>query len=139
MIILSYNNNDVERIATGRISAKTQVRKDTLPKEESPSKLMDLHTTVLLSRIGYEAVIPPYKYPTNSKTGRYNLSEGNGIVAFGRDLVSIDTLLLELSDPARRSIAALKRDSVALVQNEFGQVDKEVLEESNGKLLQWGI
>lgn len=59
--------------------------------------------------------------------GKYNLGAGSGVVAFGRNLVSIDTILLHLSDPSRRWIAELNRDSIALAEQEFGMIDREIL------------
>jgi hypothetical protein len=70
-------------------------------------------------------------------TGRYNLAEGTGFVAFGRDLVSIDTLLLDLSDPAKRWIADLNRDSVAMAQEEFGTVDRSAIEQAKKNVKHW--
>jgi hypothetical protein len=70
-------------------------------------------------------------------TGRYNLADGTGFIFFGRDLVSIDTLLLDLSDPSKRWIAALNRDSIAMAQEEFGAVDMEAIEESMKKVKHW--
>ena len=60
--------------------------------------------------------------------GRYNLGAGSGVVAYGRDLVSIDKILLHLSDPSRRWIAELNRDSITLAEQEFGRVDSEILD-----------
>jgi hypothetical protein len=60
--------------------------------------------------------------------GKYNLIEGSGVIAFGRNLVSIDKILLELSDPTKRWIADLNRDCIALAEQEFGMIDGEILE-----------
>jgi hypothetical protein len=57
--------------------------------------------------------------------GRYNLEERSGVIAYGRDLVSIDSLLLHLTDPVRRWVADLNRTSIDLSEDEFGVVDRE--------------
>lgn len=70
-------------------------------------------------------------------TGKYNLGEGSGVIVFGRDLVSIDSILLNLSDPSKRWIADLNRNSVELAEHEFGSYDKETLKAAKMKVGSW--
>lgn len=70
-------------------------------------------------------------------TGKYNLAEGSGVIVFGRDLVSIDAMLLNLSDPSKRLIAEFNRASIELAEDEFGAVDRKAIEESKMKVQNW--
>ena len=70
-------------------------------------------------------------------TGRYNLAEGSGVTVFGRDLVSIDTLLLYLTDPSKRWIADLNRTPIELAEDEFGACDEESYNEAKMKVGDW--
>lgn len=70
-------------------------------------------------------------------TGKYNLAEGSGVIIFGRDLVSIDSILLELSDPSKRWIADFNRTSVKAAEEEFGAVDREATKESIQEVRDW--
>jgi uncharacterized protein (DUF362 family) len=59
--------------------------------------------------------------------GRYRLSKGLGTIIFSRDLVSLDAILLNLSDPSKRWIAALNRTIIDQAQEEFGEIDEEAV------------
>lgn len=70
-------------------------------------------------------------------SGKYSLSEGLGAVIFGRDLVSLDAILLNLSDPSKRWAARFNRTSIELAQEEFGAIDREAVKEAKVKMGCW--
>lgn len=70
-------------------------------------------------------------------TGRYNLNKGSGVIAYGRDLVSTDAILVALSDPSKRWIADFNRDSIELAKDELGSIDVEAIEEARQKVRSW--
>jgi len=72
-------------------------------------------------------------------SGKYNLEKGLGVVAFGRDLVALDTILLELSDPSKRRASRLvNRGQILLAQAEFGcPVDRDMIAEAKSKVFNW--
>lgn len=71
-------------------------------------------------------------------SGRYNIYEGTGFIAFGRNLAALDALLLNLTDPSIRSIADLNRDPVYRAEDELGlAIDQEVFEEAKDKVGDW--
>ena len=70
--------------------------------------------------------------------GRYNINDGTGFVALGRNLVALDALLLFLTDPSIRLIADLNRDPIDLAEDELGlAIDKDVFEEAKVKVGDW--
>ena len=69
---------------------------------------------------------------------RYNIYEGSGFVAVGRNLAALDALLLYLTDPSIRLIADLNRDPIDLAEDELGlAIDKDVFEEAKVKVGDW--
>jgi hypothetical protein len=71
-------------------------------------------------------------------SGKYDVVEGQGVVAFGRDLVSLDAVLLNLSDPSTRLIVdTVNRAPLEMAGEEFGVIDEEILKESKIKLESW--
>lgn len=70
-------------------------------------------------------------------TGRYNLEKGSGVILFGRDLVSIDAILLALSDPEKMWIAGVNRSSISLAEEEFGAVSGNIIEEAKNNVSHW--
>lgn len=68
-------------------------------------------------------------------TGRYNIVEGVGLVAFGRDLVSLDAILLNLND--HLTLQANTRLALEVAEQEFGSYDRDVLKESKMKVGNW--
>jgi uncharacterized protein (DUF362 family) len=71
-------------------------------------------------------------------SGRYNICEGTGFVAFGKNLAALDALLLYLTDPSIRLIADLNRSPIDLAEDELGLVvDKDVFEEAKTKVGSW--
>jgi len=70
-------------------------------------------------------------------SGKYNVGEGLGVAAFGRDLVSLDAILLNLTDQWMLQNAEVNRMPIEMAQEEFGAYDKEVLQESKMKVGRW--
>jgi len=70
-------------------------------------------------------------------TGKYNITEGLGVVAFGRDLVSLDAILLNLTDEWILVADQVNRAPIDMAEDEFGAYDREVLKESNMKIGNW--
>jgi uncharacterized protein (DUF362 family) len=70
-------------------------------------------------------------------SGKYSVGEGLGVVAFGRDLVSLDAILLNLTDQWMLQNAEVNRMTIEMAQEEFGAYDKEVLKESKMKVGRW--
>lgn len=63
-------------------------------------------------------------------TGRYNVTDGRGIVAFGRDLVSIDAIFCNLAGLNFKQFG----DHINLAEEEFGAYDREAVRESKMKV-----
>ena len=64
---------------------------------------------------------------------KYNIIEGLGIVAFGRDLVSLDAVLCNLAGFDLHAFAA----HINMAEQEFGAYDREALKESKMKVGNW--
>jgi len=70
--------------------------------------------------------------------GRYNIYEGSGFVAVGRNLAALDALLLYLTDPSIRLIADLNRDPIDLAEDELAlSIEQEAFEEAKDKVGSW--
>ncbi|HDZ18186.1 hypothetical protein LCGC14_0721030 [marine sediment metagenome] len=69
--------------------------------------------------------------------GKYNIKEGFGVVAFGRHLVSLDAILLNLTDQWTRVVAKINRLPINMAQEEFGAYDREALKESKLEVGDW--
>jgi len=67
--------------------------------------------------------------------GRYNIVEGLGLVAFGRDLMSLDAILLSLND--HLMLQETNRMALEIAEQEFGSYDRDVLKESKMKVGNW--
>ncbi|MFB0504609.1 MAG: DUF362 domain-containing protein [Candidatus Bathyarchaeia archaeon] len=65
--------------------------------------------------------------------GKYNIIEDLGIVAFGRDLVSLDAILCNLAGFDLRAFAA----HIIMAEEEFGAYDRKLLKESRTKVVNW--
>ena len=70
-------------------------------------------------------------------TGKYNIVDGLGVVAFGRDPVSLDAILLNLTDRWIMVTDKVNRAPVDLAEEEFGAYDRETLEESKMRVGNW--
>jgi len=65
--------------------------------------------------------------------GKYNIAEGLGIVALGRDLVSLDAILFNLTNRSILQSAGVNRAPIEMAQEEFGAYDRKALEESKNE------
>lgn len=71
-------------------------------------------------------------------SGRYRIRDGTGFVATGRDLVALDTLLLNLTDPEFRQIANVNRDCIELAQKELkSAVGAHLYDEARARVGDW--
>jgi hypothetical protein len=71
-------------------------------------------------------------------SGRYDIYEGTGFIALGRNLAALDALLLYLTDPSIRLIADLNRDPIDLAEDELNlAIDKDAFEEAKAKVGNW--
>ena len=69
---------------------------------------------------------------------KYNIREGFGVVAFGRDLVALDAILLNLTDQwITVTTAKLNKVLIDIAQEEFGAYDRVFLKESKLKVGNW--
>jgi uncharacterized protein (DUF362 family) len=70
-------------------------------------------------------------------TGKYNIVKGLGFVAFGRDLVSLDAILLSLTEQLIAQDAKTNHEPIAMAEEEFGAYDRKLLKESKTKVGNW--
>jgi uncharacterized protein (DUF362 family) len=70
-------------------------------------------------------------------TGKYNVIDGPGVVFVGRDLVSLDAMLLHLTEGSIVVSPSLNRAPIELAEKEFGNIDREALEEGKMKVGSW--
>jgi hypothetical protein len=71
-------------------------------------------------------------------SGKYSVADGGGFIALGGDLLSLDAILLEHSDPSKRGIQdAVSRDPIRLAEKEFGAVDGRAVEEAGRTVKEW--
>ena len=69
--------------------------------------------------------------------GKYNIIEDLGVVAFGRHLVSLDAILLNLTDQWIRQVEEINRAPIVLAEEEFGSYDRDILKESKLMVGNW--
>jgi len=78
--------------------------------------------------------ITPVSHPNgkfeDTYTGKYNVIDGCGVMAFGRDLVSLDAIICNLAGLNFKQFG----DHINLAEEEFGAYDREVLKESKMKV-----
>ena len=80
---------------------------------------------------------PKGKFPLLLPRMKYNIVEGLGVVAFGRDLISLDAILLNLTDQWILQVPELNRVPIDMAAEEFGAYDREILKESQMKVGNW--
>lgn len=68
---------------------------------------------------------------------KYNVSGGSGVLAFGRDLVSLDAILLNLTDGLIFSSEKINQEPIKLAEEEFGTHNREYLEASKMTVGHW--
>ncbi|MHA1985718.1 MAG: DUF362 domain-containing protein [Promethearchaeota archaeon] len=76
---------------------------------------------------------PEGKYEEQYLASKYNIVENSGLIAFGRDLVSLDAILGNLSGFDPKSFNGY----INLAEKEFGNYDKELFKESKPKVGYW--
>jgi len=69
--------------------------------------------------------------------GKYNIRENLGVIAFGRHLVSLDAILLNLTDQWIKDVTEVNRKPIDIAQEEFGAYDRKDLKESKLKVEDW--
>lgn len=80
---------------------------------------------------------PEGKFPLLLPRMKYNIVEGLGVVAFGRDLVSLDAILLNLTDQWILQVPEHNRMPIDMAEEEFGVYDREAFKESKIKVGNW--
>lgn len=80
---------------------------------------------------------PEGKFSLSLPRMKYNISDGSGVLVFGRDLVSLDAILLNITDGEIFQDEKINRESIYLAEEEFGAVNQELLKESKEKVGQW--
>ena len=84
------------------------------------------------------AVLDPEGRYKGIFSGKYNITDGCGVIALGRDLVSLDAILVNLSDPSRRSIEEdAMREPIVQAEEEFGAIDRKAIEDARMKVERW--
>ncbi len=68
---------------------------------------------------------------------KYNIVEGLNVVAFGRDLVALDAVLLNLTEGLILTMDEINRVPIDLAQEEFGTINREILKQSKMKVGHW--
>jgi hypothetical protein len=68
---------------------------------------------------------------------RYNILEGRGFVAFGSNLVELDTILLGLTEQLILQDEKTNREPIHLAQEVFGAVDENYVTEAKQKAEDW--
>ena len=70
-------------------------------------------------------------------TGRYNIMKGSGVIAFGRSLVSLDTILLNLTEQSISQYTEINRVPIETAEEEFGSISREIIKEAKRKVGDW--
>jgi uncharacterized membrane protein len=68
---------------------------------------------------------------------RYNIVDGLGMVAFGRDLVTLDAILLNLTEGWIYQSVELNQKPIEIAEEEFGAYDREAVRKSKEKVGSW--
>jgi hypothetical protein len=91
----------------------------------------------ILEALSYTAVSDPEGKHEMTYGGKYNIVEGLGIVAFGRHLVSLDALLLDLTEGSIIISEKINREPVEKAEEEFGAYDKGMIIDAKKKVGNW--
>jgi uncharacterized protein (DUF362 family) len=70
-------------------------------------------------------------------TSKYNVVNGPGVVVMGRDLVSLDAMLLHLTEGSIVASPPLNQAPIELAEKEFGSIDRAALKEAELKVGSW--
>jgi uncharacterized protein (DUF362 family) len=76
----------------------------------------------------YDMIMPPM---------RFNVLEGQGFVAFGKDLVELDTILLGLTKPYILQDEKSNVEPIIRAQQVFGRVDDELVRSAKQEAVDW--
>jgi len=68
---------------------------------------------------------------------KYEIRENLEVIAFGRHLVSLDAILLNLTDQYTKQVAETTRVPIDMAQEEFGAYNRGFLKESKLKIGDW--
>jgi len=66
--------------------------------------------------------------------GKYNIIENLGVIAFGRDLVTLDAILLNVTN---RPVLEGTERLIEMAQEEFGVLDRGAVKEAKIKVGNW--
>jgi uncharacterized protein (DUF362 family) len=70
--------------------------------------------------------------------GKYNIVKGLGVLAFGKDLVSLDSILLQLTESWINIVEKINRRSIELAELEgLGIIDREACKVAKIKVKDW--
>jgi uncharacterized protein (DUF362 family) len=84
----------------------------------------------------------PFNHPEGEYKSKilgydYNIIKDLGVVVFGRNLASLDAILLNLTEESVHVSDELNRKPILLALEEFGAIDEEILQEAKMKVGDW--
>ncbi len=79
---------------------------------------------------------PEGKYG-NAFSYNYDIVDGFKFIAYGRSLVSIDAILLKLTEGKTISVEEVNRKPLMLAEKELGTFDKDILEQAKTNVGNW--
>jgi hypothetical protein len=80
---------------------------------------------------------PEGEYELTLPHMRYNIVDGLRMVAFGRDLVTLDAILLNLTEGWIYQSVELNQKPIEIAEEEFGAYDREAVRKSKEKVGSW--
>ena len=80
---------------------------------------------------------PEGEYRSNMLGYVYNIIKDLGVVVFGRNLASLDAILLSLTEESINVSDELNRKPIILALEEFGAIDEEILQEAKMMVGEW--
>ena len=70
-------------------------------------------------------------------SGRYSIVKAPGLIISGRDMVSLDAMLLELTKGVINNVPSINQDPIILAQEEFGPIDKIAIDKAKIQVGSW--
>ena len=70
-------------------------------------------------------------------SGRYNVIEGPGLVVHGRDLVSLDGMLLELTKETINNVHSVNQVPIDLAEQEINPIDQSAVVQAKAQVGNW--
>jgi len=70
-------------------------------------------------------------------SGRYNVIEGPGLVVHGRDLVSLDGMLLELTKETINNVPSVNQAPIDLAEQEINPIDQSAIVQAKARVGNW--